>query len=330
MRAIIRQQFGGPEQLVIQEVPIPEPQLGQVLIEVKAFGLNHAETYMRRGLWGDVVNVSGIECVGVVKSDPARKLAPGQKVAAMMGGMGRTISGSYAEYTCVPSSNVVPLKTDLSWDQLAAVPEVYSTAWTCLFGNLDLKAGQRLLVRGATSALGQAAVNIAAYAGAEVIATTRNRERFSKLQSLGTKHTELESPDLSRRIRAAYPGGIDAVLELVGNSTLLDSLATLRRGGKLVLAGFLGGLDPIASFNPLLQLPSGVHFSFFGSFAYGTPEFPLNEVPLQTIVDRAAAGIYKTKPARVFPFEQIQEAHRLMDSNQANGKIVMTLNGTQD
>jgi NADPH:quinone reductase-like Zn-dependent oxidoreductase len=295
------------------------------VIQVKAFGLNHAETYMRKGDWGDVAKVSGIECVGVVH-DADGKFAPGQKVAAIMGGMGRVINGSYAEYTRVPVSNVVPLKTDLAWGELAAIPEVYATAWSCLHGNLDLRPGQKLLIRGATSALGQAALNIAVNAGAEVIATTRSRERFSNLESLGAKRVELESADLSPRIRQSYPGGIDAVFELVGNSTLLDSLATLRRGGRLVLAGFLGGLAPIASFNPLLQVPSGVHFSFFGSFMYGTPEFPLSEIPFQTIVDRAAAGAYKAKPAKVFRFDQIQDAHRLMESNQANGKIVVTLN----
>jgi NADPH:quinone reductase len=323
MRAIVRQQFGGPEQLIIQEVPIPEPQPGTVVIRVKAFGLNHAETYMRRGDWGDVAKVSGIECVGVVEADPSGKFAQGQKVAAIMGGMGRTINGSYAEYTRVPASHIVPLKTDLPWEELAAVPEVYATAWTCLNGNLELTAGQTLVVRGATSALGQAAVNIAAHLGARVTASTRNPERFAKLESLGASSVQLEGPELSRRIRAAIPSGVDAVLELVGNSTLLDSLAILRRGGRLCLAGFLGGLAPIPSFNPLLQMPSGVHFSFFGSFMFGTPEFPLSEVPLQTIVDRVASDTYKAKPARVFEFDQIQEAHRLMESNQANGKIVV-------
>ncbi|HZR23672.1 MAG TPA: zinc-binding dehydrogenase [Vicinamibacterales bacterium] len=329
MKAIVRQQFGGPEQLAIREVPDPDPMPGHVVIQVKAFGLNHAELYMRKGDWGDVAAISGIECVGVVAADVDGRFPRGQTVAAVMGGMGRTINGSYAEYTRVPSTHVVPLDSALPWEHLAPIPEVYATAWSCLFGNLDLAAGQRLLIRGATSALGQAALNIAAHAGAEVIATTRNRDRFATLESLGAKRVELEGADLSRRIRAVYPAGIDAVLELVGNSTLVDSLNTLRRGGRLVLAGFLGGLAPIASFNPLFQVPSGVHFSFFGSFAYGTPQFPLAEVPLQTIVDRAAAGIYQAKPARVFRFEDIQDAHRLMESNQANGKIVVTLDATQ-
>jgi NADPH:quinone reductase len=326
VQAIVRQQFGGPEQLVIQEVPMPEASPGHAVIEVKAFGLNHAETYMRKGDWGDVAKISGIECVGVVKSDADGKFASGQKVVAIMGGLGRSMDGSYAQYTRVPSSNVLPIDSSLPWEALAAIPEVYATAWSSLFGNLVLTAGQKLLIRGATSALGQAALNLASHAGAEVIATTRSRDRFAKLKSLGAKHVELEGSDLSRRVRDLYPDGIDAVLELVGNSTLLDSLKTLRRNGRLALAGFLGGLSPIASFNPLVHIPSGVQLSFFGSFVYGTPEFPLTEVPMQTIVDRVAEGIYNAKPTHVFRFEQIQEAHRLLESNQANGKIVVTVN----
>lgn len=126
-------------------------------------------------------------------------------------------------------------------------------------------------------------------------------------------------------MRELHPLGVDAVLELVGNSTVLDSLKMVRRGGRLCEAGWLGGLAPIPEFNPLMQLPSGVHFSLFGSFLFGTPEFPLTEVPLQSIVDRVAQGQYKAKPARVLRFEEIQEAHRLMESNQANGKIVVVV-----
>lgn len=325
MRAIVRQQYGGPEQLVIQEIPEPEPREGHVNIAVKAFGINHAETYMRKGEWGDVATVSGIECVGEVKADPDGRFAAGQKVVGFMGGMGRTINGSYAEYTRIPATNVLPVETSLEWKDLAAVPESYATAWTCLYGNLALSAGQTLLIRGATSALGQAALNLAAAAGAHVIATTRNRDRIPKLEELGAKRVEIEGPDLAPRLRKIYPKGVDAVLELVGNSTLLDSLAALRRGGHLCLAGFLGGLAPIAAFNPLVQMPSAVHFSFFGSFTFGTRDFPLSEIPMQAIVDRVADGTYKAKPATVFRFDEIREAHRLMESNQANGKIVAAL-----
>lgn len=325
MKAIVIQEYGGPEQLVIQEFPEPEPTLGQVIIEVKAFGLNHAETYMRKGLWGEVAKVSGIECVGVVRADPDGKFAVGQTVTAVMGGLGRTINGSYAEYTRVPSANVVAFQSERPWQELAAIPEVYATAWTTLFGNLGLKSGQTLLVRGATSSLGQAAVNIAAHAGVRTLATTRDSKRVSSLEGLGAERALIDAPDLSRRVRESYANGIDAVLDLVGNTTLLDSLAMVRRDGRVCQAGFLGGLGPLESFNPISQVPSGVQFSFFGSFVFGSPAYPLSEIPFQTIFDRAAEGKYRARPARIFRFEEIQEAHRLMDSNQANGKIVVVV-----
>jgi NADPH:quinone reductase-like Zn-dependent oxidoreductase len=321
MKAIVIEQHGGPEQLVIQDLPEPEARPGHVVIEVKAFGINHAETHMRKGEWAEAAKVSGIECVGVVRACPDGQFAAGTKVAALMGGLGRSINGSYAEYTCAPATNVVSIESDLSWEDLAAIPESYATAWTCLHRNLELASGQRLVIRGATSALGQAALNIAVGAGARVTAPTRRRERIGKLEALGAERVELEGPELSQS--SSGPKRADAVLDLVGNSTILDALAMVRQGGRVCLAGFLGGLAPIASFNPLLQMPSGVHLSFFGSFLFGTAEFPLADVPLQSIVDRVADGRYQAKPARVFRFEDIREAHRVMESNQANGKLVV-------
>jgi NADPH2:quinone reductase len=317
MRAILREGFGGPEKLVIREIPKPEPKAGHAVIEVKAFGINHAEMHMRKGEWAEIADVSGIECVGVVQSCPGGEFAVGTKVAALMGGLGRTIDGSYAEYTRAPVSNVAAIESDLPWEDLAAIPESYATAWTCLFRNLEITRGQNLVIRGATSSFGQAALNMAVNAGVKVIATTRNRDRFQSLAALGASRAEVEGPDLSRRIPEAKQ--IDAVLDLVGNSTILDSLAMLRRGGRACLAGFLGGLAPVPDFNPLLQMSSGVHFSFFGSFVFGTPGFPLSDVPLQAIAADVAAGRFKAKPARVFRFEDIREAHRVMEANQANG-----------
>jgi NADPH:quinone reductase len=164
---------------------------------------------------------------------------------------------------------------------------------------------------------------MAVNAGAKVIATTRSSDRFAMLQTLGAIRGEVERPDLSKRIAEA--GKIDAVLDLVGNSTILDSLAMLRRGGRACLAGWLGGLAPIADFNPLLQMASGVYLTFFGSFVFGKPSFPLSDVPLQAIAAEVEAGGYKGKPARAFRFEDIQAAHRVMESNEAKGKMVVVL-----
>ncbi len=137
MRAMVFNQFGGPEQLVLTEIPTPVPENGEVLIKVRALGINRAELYMRKGLFGEVTPVSGIECVGQVEYDPTGVLQPGQTVATITGGMGRTRNGSYAEYTCVPFQNVFPLETDLDWATLAAIPESYATAWSCLHPHLD-------------------------------------------------------------------------------------------------------------------------------------------------------------------------------------------------
>jgi NADPH:quinone reductase-like Zn-dependent oxidoreductase len=324
MRAIVIKQYGGPEVLAVEDRPAPEPKPGHVVIEVKAFGLNRAETYMRSGAWGNVAEISGIECVGTVKSDPDGRFVPGQKVTALMGGMGRLINGSYAELTHVSSANVVPIVSNLSWEELAAIPESYATAWSGASRNLALSAGQTLVVRGATSALGQAAINIAADIGARVIATTRNAKRRTMLEALGASEVLLESPELSKRVRELHSKGVDAVLDIAGNSTVLDSLAMTRRGGRVCVVGLLDHVDSIANFNPMFQMPHvGVHFSCFVSWAFGTPECPLSDVPLQAIVDRIAGGAYKAKPAKVFRFEDIQEAHRLMESNRANGKIVV-------
>ena len=166
-------------------------------------------------------------------------------------------------------------------------------------------------------------MNIAAHTGARVIATTRNPQRAATLEALGAKAVEIDGEDLPQRVRARHPQGVDAVLELVGNSTVVSSLGMVRRGGRLCLAGFLGGLGPIPSFMPIAQLPSGVHFSVFGSFMFGSPAFPTSEVPMQTIVERVEQGAYVAKPARVFRFEEVREAHRLMEAGLANGKIVV-------
>jgi NADPH2:quinone reductase len=158
-------------------------------------------------------------------------------------------------------------------------------------------------------------------AGAKVIATSRNRDRFNKLEDLGASRVELE--DRSSRIAEAKQ--IDAILDLVGNSVILDSLRILRRGGRACLAGWLGGLAPIADFNPLLQMPGGVYLTFFASFVFGAPGFPLSDVPLQEIAKKLEQARFLAKPSRVFRFEDIREAHRVIEANEANGKMVVKL-----
>src|SRR5262249_19813569 len=186
MRAIVIDHFGPTlDSLVFKDMPEPEPKPGYVVIEIKAFGINHAEMHMRRGEWAEAAEVSGIECVGVVKSCPTGEFAVGSKVAALMGGLGRTINGSYAEDTRAAGGGVAQSESDLHGEEVAVMPESYATAWTCLFRNLEIKKGQTMVLRGATSSFGLAALNLAVDAGVKVIATSRNPARFAKLEALG-------------------------------------------------------------------------------------------------------------------------------------------------
>ena len=323
MRAIVITEPGGPEVLQIQEVADPVPGDKEVLIAVKAFGVNHAETHMRKGEWPEATPISGIEAVGTVVTDPSGMLAEGTKVLAIMGGLGRTRNGSYAEYTVAPAANVTRIETSLDWADLAAIPESYATAWLTLHSNLELEAGQWLLVRGATSALGQAAVNVASDLGARVIATTRRADRAGLLRSLGAGSVVIDTGNIAGEVRHRVPDGVDRVLDLVGNSVLRDSLRVARVGGRLCQAGFLGGLGPVADFLPAADMPSGVQFSFFGSFEVGTGAYPISAIPFGEIVAKAEAGGYQAKPARVFAFEEIAEAHQVMEASQAAGKLVV-------
>src|SRR6201999_1771073 len=200
MRAIILNGFGGLDRLVYTDIPQPLPKGGGGRIAGRGFGITHAEAHMRRREWAEAAEVSGIECVGIVDSCPGGEFPVGAKVAALMGGLGRTINGSYAEYTRVRAANVALIESDLPWSQLAALPETFATAWTCLFRNLKLSAGQTIVIRGATSSFGQAAVKMAVAARAHVIATARKPERFGMLEALGVMRVELESRTLAASI----------------------------------------------------------------------------------------------------------------------------------
>ncbi|MEU3910155.1 zinc-binding dehydrogenase [Streptomyces sp. NPDC029721] len=325
MKAVVISAHGGPEVLTLTELPDPVPTDGEVLIRVKAFGLNHAEAYMRSGAWGEVAAVPGIECAGLVEADPSGRLPSGTRVVAILGGMGRTRNGSYAELVTVPATNVVAVHSPLGWADLAAVPEVYATAWSGLFDNLDLRPGETVLVRGATSSLGQAAVNLAVDHGATVLATTRNPAHVPLLKELGADDALIDDGALA--VQVGERGiAVDAVFDVVGNKVLRDSLATVRPRGRVCQLGFLGGFEPVRDFDPIGDLPSGVRFSFFGSaFVLGTPAFPLADVPLHQIYDKIGAGMLRARPVRVFRFDEIVEAHRIMEAGEALGKMVVVL-----
>ncbi|RDW57454.1 hypothetical protein BP6252_13792 [Coleophoma cylindrospora] len=321
MEAIVIEKFGGPEVLTYKKISKPAPKPGEVLIHVKAFGVNHAEMHMRKGEWDEWNPITGLECVGIVEACPGGEVPIGSKVMGIMGGMGRSRPGSYGEFVNVPAANVVPVDTSLSWEDLAALPEVYSTAWSCLFTVLDLQRGETLLIRGATSTIGQAAVNLAVNAGAIVTATTRQEGRFEMLKKMGAADVKYEQSELHQQFPPKPR--FDKTLNLIGNRVLVESINLTRPGGRMLQAGWLGGLEPVVDFNPMIQMEPGVHFILFHSKVLGEEDFPLSAIPLQTIVRKIENGEWDAKPTHVFEYKDIHNAHRMLDSHKAGGKIVV-------
>lgn len=319
MNAIVITKFGGPEVLEHKIVPKPTVRTGEVLVAVKAFGLNHAEMHMRKGEWDEWNPITGLECVGVVEACPGGEFRVGETVVGVMGGLGRNRPGGYGEFAAVPVTNVIAVQTSLPWEELAAIPEIYITVWSCLFTVLDLQKGERILIRGATSTLGQAAVNLAVSAGARVTATTRRQERFELLKQMGAAETIIEQAGLDRIHTVEF----DKVLNLIGNRVLLESINLTKSGGRMLQAGWLGGLDPVPDFNPMLQMKSGVHFSLFHGKVLGSSGFPFSEIPLQQIVHQIENGEWDARPTHVFDYQEIRKAHGILDSGDAGGKIVV-------
>jgi NADPH:quinone reductase-like Zn-dependent oxidoreductase len=231
MKAAVIYAPGGPEVLTLESRPVPTPRDGEVLIQVKAFGLNRSELFTRQGLSPGVrfPRVLGIEAAGLVEEAPGGEFHNGDRVATAMGGMGRQFDGSYAEYTCVPATQVQTVHKTLPWELLGAIPEMLQTAWGSLFKSLRLEGGERLLIRGGTTSFGRAAAAIGKAHGAIVAATTRRPDREKLLRSNGVDQVFIDPGSIAEQVREVCPGGVDKVLELVGTTTLLDSLRCAKQ-----------------------------------------------------------------------------------------------------
>ncbi len=326
MKAILIKEKGKTENLTVSEYQKPEPKNGFVLIKNKAFGINRAEIYMRKGKWGETHDIIGIEFVGMVENDSSNTFAKGQKVVSFVGGLARDYGGSYAEYVSVPLENIIPIETNLPWNELGAIPETYATAWAVLNWVLQAKKDQSILVRGGTSTVGLASIILAKQMGLTVFATSRSKEKFNILRQYGADYTILDNGEISKNIREISPDGVSNVIELIGNVTLNDSLGCVAVNGSICIAGFLGGLVPLKNFMPLMQIPSSVKLTSFGSaFVFGNKYFPYSKIPLQKIISDIENKSIPNILAKSYNFNEIIEAHKLMESNTVNGKIVVTI-----
>jgi NADPH:quinone reductase-like Zn-dependent oxidoreductase len=264
--------------------------------------------------------VLGIECVGTVVRAPGGELEEGQRVAAMMGGMGREFDGSYAEYTSVPASNVFPLDTELPWNVLGALPEMLQTCHGSLHSGLGVQPDETLLIRGGTSSIGLATLSMAKASGLRVISTSRSDTKADMLRKAGADEVVIDHGELSATIRNEHPAGVDRVLELIGTTTLLDSLQCVRPGGVVCMTGILGGEWELSSFRPMGHIPTGVRLT---SYSGGASDITREE--LQRYVSLVERGELPIRTGPVWRFDELQNAHQAMDENRANGKMVVVV-----
>jgi NADPH:quinone reductase-like Zn-dependent oxidoreductase len=322
MRAAVIDAPGGPDVLHVRDIPRPVPRSGQVLIRVKAFGLNRSELHFRSGVasTGSFPRVPGIEATGVIDAAPGGEFGVGTQVMTMMGGMGREFDGGYAEYVVVPADQVLAFSSELPWAALGAVPEMLQTAYGSLTIGLETRAGQSILIRGGTSSVGLALAVLAKQRGMTVYTTTRRDAARELLASVGVDHVLVDDGDIAAQVRRIAPHGVDGAVELVGVDVMKDTLRAVRTGGTVCFTGMLSDHWTIPDFYPMDWLPNGVRLT-----AYSGESRDLPATALQEYLDAVAAGTASVPIGRTYALDQISDAHRDMEAGRIDGKGVVVV-----
>ncbi|MEF2977290.1 zinc-binding dehydrogenase [Subtercola sp. YIM 133946] len=322
MRAVQIDHPGPPEVLQLRDVQRPVAAPGNVIIRVKAFGLNRSELHFRRGVasTGDFPRIPGIEATGVIDHAPGGEFEPGAQVMTMMGGMGRSFDGGYAEFVSVPASQVIPFTSDLPWSMLGAVPEMLQTAYGSIAVGLEAVDGQSILIRGGTSSVGLAAAVLAKRRGMTVISTTRSGARFDLLRSVGVDHPLVDTGEVAADVRKLLGDGVDGAIELVGVNVMRDTLRSTRQGGTVCFTGMLSDDWIIPEFYPMDWLPNGVRLTAYSGEAEGLPT-----AVLQDYLDALAEGSAVVPLGHVYQMGEIVQAHRDLEANTVGGKAVVVV-----
>jgi len=340
MQAVWFEAYGGPEVLQHGERPEPALRADEALVRVRACGINHLDLWVRRGLPGlspEMPHILGNDIVGeiVAVGEAVRHLSVGARTLVLptlscgacpqcMDGddnlcrqydvLGRGRNGGYAEFVSVPAVNCLPYPERLSYEQAAAVPLVFLTAWHMLVGRAELRAGEDVLVMGAGSGVGTAAIQIARMLGARVFATATTSAKRERALALGA-HAVFDSaaPDLAQQVRARTDKkGADVVIEHIGGRMFEAGVASLARDGRLVTCGATIGAKVALDVNVLF----GKHLSLMGSWMGRRGE-------MVEVLKHVASGALEPVVDRVLPLAEARRAHESLEAGEVFGKLVL-------
>jgi NADPH:quinone reductase-like Zn-dependent oxidoreductase len=341
VKAVVFERFGGPEVLELRDLPDPVPRADEVLVEVRACGINHLDLWVRRGLPGlepEMPHVLGNDIVGVAGSvgELVTHVRPGDRVLVCptlscgvcpqcangddnlcrrYDVIGRRRNGGYAERVAVPGVNCLPYPANLEWTEAAAVPLVFLTAWHMLVGRAALKPGEDVLVIGAGSGVGSAAIQIARMIGARVIATAGSAAKLDKALALGAHDVvNHASEDIAGRVRELTARkGVEVALEHAGGPVFERTVAALAKNGRLVTCGATAG----AKANLDLDVLFGKHLALYGSWMGRRAE-------LIEVLKFVSDGRLEPVVDSVMPLADARRAHERIEAREQFGKIVLT------
>ncbi len=320
MKAILFDEPGGPEVLYYGDAPAPDLRPEEMLVRVQATALNRADLLQRRGGYAPPPGASpilGLELAGEVLV-PAGEWQIGDRVMAVVTG------GAYAKVASVPVGMAMPIPTNLTFEQAAAVPEAFLTAYLNLFTLGRLQRGETALIHAGASGVGTAAIQLARAAGARVLATAGSAEKLARCRELGAEVTiNYRDESFPERVLAATAGrGADVTLDFVGAPNWDSNLAALAPGGRLMLIGFLGGASGALNLAPIMAK----RLTITGTTLRRTPlpeKAALTRAFAEFALPRLERGELKPIIDSVYPLAEAAEAHRTMEANRNIGKIVL-------
>jgi len=326
MKAVVIAGAGGTEVLELREVGDPPCGPDEVLVRVRASAMNRADLLQRRGLYpapsGSPANVPGLEFAGEVVSCGGRveSVRSGDRVMGILGG------GGHAERVALHERLCIPVPASLSFEEAAAVPEAFFTAFDALLRRAHLAPGEQVLVQAAASGVGTAALQLARAAGARVIALSRSAEKRERLAALGAEHVlDPAAPGLAEALRAACgERGVDVVLELLGGTALALSLEILAERGRIVVVGVMSGPAATLDLRALMRKRATIE----GTVLRSRPleeKIALSREFARTMLPLFEEGRLRPIVDRVFPLSEIAQAHALLESNRSFGKIVLRI-----